>query len=71
MIALDLCQTHYQSLLIIFLKFTAKCVEGVKKEKKIKPVRDFIGLKNNKSYHKKHKCEKDGWQLLVGSLKSF
>ena len=27
MIALDLCQPHYQDLLIIYLKFTAKIVE--------------------------------------------
>ena len=27
MIALDLCQAHYQDLLIIYLKFTAKIVE--------------------------------------------
>ena len=33
LIALDLCQPHYQVLLIIYLKFRAKVVKGVEKEK--------------------------------------
>ena len=45
MIALDLYQVHYEALLIIYLKFTAKCVEGVEKEKKIESTCDFIWLK--------------------------
>ena len=35
MIALDLCQVHYQALLIICQKFTEKYVEGVEKEEKL------------------------------------
>ena len=34
LIALELYQAHYQALLIIYLKFIAKSVEGVKKERK-------------------------------------
>ena len=34
LIVLDLCQANYHTLLIIYLKFTAKSVEGVKKERK-------------------------------------
>ena len=34
MIALDLCQINYQTLLITYLKFTVKSVKDVKKEKK-------------------------------------
>ena len=33
MIALDLCRAHFQVLLILYLKFTAKDVEGVIKKK--------------------------------------
>ena len=35
MIALGLCQLDYQVLLIIYLKFTANCIKGVKKEWKL------------------------------------
>ena len=58
MTALDLCRPHYQVLLIIYLKFTAKSVEDVKKEKN-KSVCDFIGLKNNKLHYKCNKCKKN------------
>ena len=34
LIALDLFHDNYQTLLIIYLKFTAKSVETVKKERK-------------------------------------
>ena len=64
MIALDLCQAHYQALLIIYLKFTAKDAKGVEKEK-IESIWDFMGLKNNKLHYKYNNC-KDGWHPLVG-----
>ena len=68
MIALGLCQANYQILFIIYLKFTAKSVEGVKKKKKkIKPVCDFIVLKNNKLHHKWNECKK-GWSTTLGGL---
>ena len=38
--ALDLCKVHYQVFLIIYLKLTAKGVEGLQK-KKIESVCDF------------------------------
>ena len=33
LLALDLCQAYNQVLLIIYLKFTAKCVKGIKQKK--------------------------------------
>ena len=54
MIALDLCQPNYQTLLIIYLKFTANSVED---EKKIVSVCDFIGPKNNKLPYKCNECK--------------
>ena len=65
MIALDLCQGYYQTLLIIYLKFTAKSVKGVKKEKSnqyailldLKMINFIINATNAKE---------DGWNPLVG-----
>ena len=45
MIALDLCRAHFQVLLILYLKFKAKDVEGVKKEKKLNQYAILQGLK--------------------------
>ena len=54
----DLCQPHYQVLLILFLKFTTKSLKNVQKEKKIKSVCDFVGLKNNKLPYKSNERKK-------------
>ena len=59
--------SNYQTLLIIYLKFTAKSDEHVKKEK----VCDFIGLKNNKLHHKGNKCRKRWLTPLGGLTKKF
>ena len=55
MTALDLCQPHYQKLLIIYLKFTTKSVKDAKKTKSLE---DFISLKNNKLNYKWKECKK-------------
>ena len=67
---LDLCQVHYEALLIIYLQFTVKSVKGCIETKKIESVCDFIGLKNNK-LHYKRKCKKRWLTLLNGFIKKF
>ena len=46
--ALDLCQSQYQFLLISYLKFTKNNSKYFKKKENIKSVSNFTGLKNNK-----------------------
>ena len=67
---LDLCQPHYQVLLIIYLKFTKKSAKDVKKEKN-KSACDFIGLKNNNLYYKCKECKKGQLKLIKGLIKKF
>ena len=68
LINLDLCQVHYEALLIIYLQFTVKgCIET----KKIESICDFIGLKNNKLHYKRNKCKKRWLTLLNGLIKKF
>ena len=62
MIALDLCQPHYQVSLITYLKFTAKNVE-------IKT--DFFGLKNNRLCYKCKECKKEQLELINELTKKF
>ena len=45
MIALNLCQPHYQILLINYLKFIVKSVKDVMKEKKLNHYVILLGLK--------------------------
>ena len=45
MIALDLCQPHYQVLLITSLKFTKKSAKDAKKEEKSNQYAILLGLK--------------------------
>ena len=71
MIALDLCQPHYQNLLIIYLKFIAKSVKGVKKEKKVKSVYPSYGLKNNTLHYKCNECKKRQLKPITGLIKKF
>ena len=58
-------------MLIIYLKFTVKSVEGIKKEKKIKLVCDFIGLRNNKLSYNCKKCLKKQLKPINGLIKKF
>ena len=45
MIALDLCQSHYQVLLITCLKFTKKIAKDATKEKKSNQYEILLSLK--------------------------
>ena len=49
----------------IYSKECRRCKK--KKKKKIKPVCDFIVLKNNKLHHKWNECKK-GWSTPLGGL---
>ena len=69
MIALDLCQVHYQVLLIIYLKFTAKSVNSIRKKKEL--VCNFIDLRNNKLHHKCRVCKKRQLAPVSVLLKMF
>ena len=55
LIVLDLCQPHYQVLLITYLKFISKVC---KERRKIKSICNFIGLKNDKFNYECKKCKK-------------
>ena len=57
LIALDLCQPHYQVLLITYLKLIKKKCKGCKEKRKIKSECDFIGIKNKLNYKCKE-CKK-------------
>ena len=70
MIALDLCQVNYQTLLITYLKFTVKSVKDVKKEKKINSICYFIRLENDK-LHYKCKEYKKKLKPINGLIKKF
>ena len=71
MIALDLCQPHYQTLLIIYLEFTKKNAKHAWKEKKIKSECDFIGFKNNKLNYKCKECRGRYFKSINKSIKNF
>ena len=45
--------------------------EGCNERRIIKPVCDFIGLKNNKLRYKCKECKKSWLKLLIGLLKKF
>ena len=68
MIVLDLCQLHYQILLIIYLECIKKvCMET----KKIKSKCDFIGFKKNKVNCKCKACRERYFKSINGSIKNF
>ena len=64
---LDLCQPHYQVLLIIYLKFTAKNVEIKICESKC----NFIRLKNNKFHYKCNEFKKRQFKPINGLFEKF
>ena len=72
MIALDLCQGNYQTLLIIYLNkiYSEEC-RGCKERKKIKSVCNLIGLKNNKLHYKCNECKKRWLKPISGLIKKF
>ena len=65
---LDLCQLHYQVLLITYLKLTEECKASMNGEN-IKSGCDFIGLTNN-LYCKYKECEKIWLKPSSSSLAS-
>ena len=71
MIALDLCLLHSQNLLITEI-YKKQC-KGCEQKRKIKSVRNFIGLKNNELNYKCKKCkEKKKWlEAVNGLIKKF
>ena len=71
MIAVDLCQANYQTLSIIYLTFTAKSVEGVKKERKSSQYTILQDLKIINYTTSATNVKKDGGHLSADSLKSF
>ena len=67
MIALDLCQAHYQVLLIIYLKFTAKVVE-IKTENLNVSLKD---IKITNSFYVCSKFKKRQLKSINGLIKNF
>ena len=80
MIALDLCQPHYQVLLLVFLTiksshylseiYKKKC-KGCEERKKIKSVCNFYWLKNNKLNYEYKECTKRWLKPVYGLIKKF
>ena len=66
MIVSDLCQPHYQVLLITYPKFTEKNAKDAR-GKKIKSACNFIGLKKNKL---NYECKefKKRWLMSINEL---
>ena len=56
-IAIDLCEVNYQTLLITYLKLTKKNLQNAWKEK-IKSECEFIGFKNDKLHYICKECKK-------------
>ena len=71
MAALDLCRPHYHVLLITYLKFTKKECKGCEKKRKIKFVRNFSGLKNNKLCNKCEQCQEIWSKPICELIKKF
>ena len=70
MIALDLCQPHYQVLLITCLRFTKKNANHTKK-KKIMLECSLIGLKNNRLHYKCKECNNESYKSINELTKKF
>ena len=64
MIVIDLCNLHYQNLLISYLKFMIKNAENVEKEKKVNC--RFVGFKNGRLNYKCKECKKSCKKTLNG-----
>ena len=67
MIVLDLCQPHYQNLLMIYLKLIAKKCGDKSCESKC----EFKGLKNNKLSFNCKECRKKQLKPINGLMKKF
>ena len=58
LIVIDLCQLHYQILLITYRGFMIKNVKNAWKQKKIRLNCEFIGFKNGRLNYKCKECKK-------------
>ena len=63
--------THYQVLLIIYLKLYSKRCRGCRERTKIESVCNFIGLRNTKLPHKCNECAKRWLTPISGLTKTF
>ena len=70
MIATDLCQLHYQILLITCQEFITKNVRNAWKEK-TRLNCEFIGFKNGRLNYKCKECKKSYAKLTSESIKNF
>ena len=57
-------------MLIIYLTFTKKNARDARKEKKIKSVCDFVGLRSNKLHYKCKECKKGQLKPINGLIKN-
>ena len=71
MIAIDLCQLHYQILLITYLEFILKNVKNAWKEKKIKLNCEFIRFKNGRLNYRCKECKRSYTKSANESIKNF
>ena len=71
MIAIGLCQLHYQILLITYLEFMIKNVKSAWKEKKIRLNCKFVGFKNGRLNYKCKEFTKSCTKTVNGSSKNF
>ena len=70
MIALDLSRPNYQFFLIIYLKFTTKSAEFVKREK-LNQYAILSGVKNNKMHYKCSRYKKGQLKPINRLIKKF
>ena len=70
MIALDLCRQHYQVLFIIYLKFSSKSAEYVKREK-LNQYGILSGLKVIKHIANSTNLKKGQLEPINGLIKKF
>ena len=71
MIATDLCQLHYQILLITYRGFMIKNVKNAWKEKKMRLNCEFVGFKNGRLNYKCKECKKSYTKVANESIKNF
>ena len=69
MIATDLCQLHYQILLITYQEFVINNLRNAWKEKKIRLNCEFIGFRNGRLDYKSKECKKSYTKLTNESIK--
>ena len=70
MIVIDLCQLHYQILLITYQGFMIKNSKNVWKEKK-RLICEFVAFKNGRLNCKCKKCKKSSTKMANESSKNF